>query len=120
MFVNRTHPDTQPWWTKVTKDCNLDGFCRPECREIADVVKSHPCMQGDIAKSVNYLLQMSKEGTELLGKLYSCSTASLNESNELNRCPEAESNYVADDARTNVAANCIVMYCFLASLMFRL
>ena len=108
--MNRTHPDTEPWWTKVVKDCNLDGFCRPECKEAADVVKGHPCMQGEIAKTVKFLLQTSKEGTELLGKIHSCSSSdSQVDGNGIDRCPAVNSNYVADDARANIAFPLIVI-----------
>lgn len=69
VFVNRTHPDTEPWWTKVVKDCNLDGFCRPECREVVDVVKGPilACKERSQKRSIS-CCRCLKKGLSFSGK----------------------------------------------------
>ncbi|XP_005101066.2 MOXD1 homolog 1-like [Aplysia californica] len=73
-FTNGSHPETDRLWEKLEKNCNLDGFCRPECREITDELKKHPCMQGEVGDLVNFRLVRSHEGSQFLGRVHSCPT----------------------------------------------
>merc|ERR1711874_356174 len=71
-FINASNPETAKRWYEVERNCNLNGFCRPECRELVAEIKRHPCMQGDMARLVTYLLTRYREGSQFLGRTHSC------------------------------------------------
>lgn len=72
-FLNPTDPANVERNTELERNCNLDGFCRPECRETVDELQQHPCLQGEAGRLVRYLMTQSHEGTKYLGRLTSCS-----------------------------------------------
>jgi len=118
-FINQQDSETNKWWSQVTKSCNTNGFCRPECREIANVVKNHPCMKGEAAALINKALTnwVGKAGPELLARLNSCQDDQV--------CPKCEANcpdetYVADGASGTTTAIVITLTSVLASRVFTL
>jgi len=56
----------------VEKNCNQNGFCRPECQAVAERVKRHPCLQGDMKMLTTVILTTTHEGSQLLGRIHSC------------------------------------------------
>ena len=114
-FTNPADPQTYKWWSEVEKSCNTNGFCRPECREIATVVKNHPCMKGDAAAVVNWLLGTSKKGNDLLARLGSCGHDMT--------CPDCKDScpdepYVADGAGAISATALVTMFPLVIALLF--
>ncbi|CAL1540800.1 unnamed protein product [Lymnaea stagnalis] len=73
-FLNFSSSNTIKIVTDLEKNCNLNGFCRPECTAVVENLRSHPCLTGEAGKLVKYLLARSKQGLELLGRLHSCPT----------------------------------------------
>ncbi|CAL1525883.1 unnamed protein product [Lymnaea stagnalis] len=71
-FTDVTNPDAIRMYTELTKNCNLDGFCRPECQELANTLNRHPCLNGDAARIVNHFMESRRTGLEFLGRLHSC------------------------------------------------
>ncbi|KAK0040025.1 DBH-like monooxygenase protein 2 [Biomphalaria pfeifferi] len=85
-FLTPTNPETIRIATDLYKNCNLDGFCRPECKEIVRNISSSPCFQGDTGKFVKSYLAMSKEGLDILGRLQSCPVSSV-QNCTVQQCP---------------------------------
>ncbi|KAH9508903.1 hypothetical protein Btru_050423 [Bulinus truncatus] len=71
-ILNPYNPETISMATDLYKNCNLDGFCRPECKDVVKTISSHPCFQGETGKFVKSFMASSKEGLEFLGRLQSC------------------------------------------------
>nr|KAI8748695.1 tyramine beta-hydroxylase-like [Biomphalaria glabrata] len=69
---NASNPETFKMATDLSKNCNLDGFCRPECKDLVQNITSGPCFQGQTSQFVKSMLTTSKEGLEMLGRLQSC------------------------------------------------
>uniref|UniRef100_A0A2C9KYZ7 Uncharacterized protein n=1 Tax=Biomphalaria glabrata TaxID=6526 RepID=A0A2C9KYZ7_BIOGL len=85
-LLTPNNPETIRIATDLYKNCNLDGFCRPECKEIVRNISSSPCFQGDTGKFVKSYLAMSKEGLDLLGRLQSCPVSSV-QNCTVQQCP---------------------------------
>ncbi|KAH9508904.1 DBH-like monooxygenase protein 2 [Bulinus truncatus] len=71
-FTNLNSPNMTYYVERLMADCNLDGFCRPECRQIRDEIAQHPCMKGEILKVINLIFKMSKQGVNFLVRYHSC------------------------------------------------
>ncbi|BFZ05846.1 hypothetical protein BsWGS_08885 [Bradybaena similaris] len=71
-FLNISNPATAKMMFDVTKSCNLDGFCRPECRDVLNGLKSHPCLKGIANQWITTRMSMTHEGLDFLGRLRSC------------------------------------------------
>ncbi|KAH9508905.1 DBH-like monooxygenase protein 1 [Bulinus truncatus] len=71
-LTDPNNPETIKMSTELSKNCNLDGFCRPECKQVINNITSSPCFQSEMSKFVKNALASSKEGLEILGRLQSC------------------------------------------------
>ncbi|GFN92856.1 dopamine beta-hydroxylase-like isoform x3 [Plakobranchus ocellatus] len=61
---------------ELEKNCNLNGFCRPECLEVVErLSQQHPCFVPgqQMTAFVNWFLQQFPEGIRFLGRFHSCS-----------------------------------------------
>ncbi|KAK3764739.1 hypothetical protein RRG08_042048 [Elysia crispata] len=59
----------------LEKNCNLNGFCRPECLKVVEKLSRHPCLVPgqQMTTFVYWYLQFSPEGVRFLGHFHSCS-----------------------------------------------
>jgi len=117
VFTNGSHPDTKGWWQEVDKNCNLDGFCRPECKEISERVKNHPCLKGPASSWVNYVFDQFHEGTALRAKLHSCNSedSAKDCADCMEYCPTDD---VRDSATGSAAAGVVTFFALLAVRVF--
>ncbi|XP_035824352.1 DBH-like monooxygenase protein 2 homolog [Aplysia californica] len=76
-FLDFSNDDMAPLIAELKKNCNLDGFCRPECKDITRRIKQHPCLQGEAEMLVTHFLSESHDGAKILGRLHSCSPDEL-------------------------------------------
>ncbi|KAK3782593.1 hypothetical protein RRG08_038373 [Elysia crispata] len=71
-----THFDenySPPWTVQVKDNCRMDGYCRPQCREIVErLVKDDPCMTKDASTVINWRLESTEEGREALARINGC------------------------------------------------
>merc|ERR1712110_625712 len=105
------------WWQEVDKNCNLDGFCRPECKEISERVKNHPCLKGPASSWVNYVFDQFHEGTALRAKLHSCNSedSAKDCADCMEYCPTDD---VRDSATGSAAAGVVTFFALLAVRVF--
>ncbi|GFN79622.1 temptin [Plakobranchus ocellatus] len=71
-FTNLSNPQAQRVYAELQKNCNLNGFCRPECQATLDRYADHPCWNGEADRFVKRVFASYPEGVELLGRLHSC------------------------------------------------
>ncbi|XP_035824369.1 MOXD1 homolog 1 [Aplysia californica] len=114
-FTDESHPETARLWQDLEKNCNLDGFCRPECRKITDELKKHPCMQGEVADLVNFRLARNHEGSKFLGRVHSCPTMDQNpgDVNCSSHCSDVCPGNVRDNAPGSAAMFWLVTLSFV-------
>ncbi|GFN79659.1 dopamine beta-hydroxylase [Plakobranchus ocellatus] len=70
-----THFDKnyQPPWTEEVKEyCQMDGFCRPECRRTVERLMEDPCMDKAASLIVNWRLADSDMGRSALARMNGC------------------------------------------------
>lgn len=73
-FGNVSNPEMLEHYTNLRDNCNLDGLCRSECKELVEGMMDHPCLENKQMNSlVTRFLGQYKEGVEFLGRLHSCS-----------------------------------------------
>ncbi|GFS24657.1 dopamine beta-hydroxylase [Elysia marginata] len=71
-FVNLTNPESAAMASELEKNCNLNGFCRPECEATVRKLDQHPCLNGEAERFVKRVFASYPEGVELLGRYHSC------------------------------------------------
>ncbi|RUS91459.1 hypothetical protein EGW08_000783 [Elysia chlorotica] len=96
-FVNLTTPESMAVFVELRRNCNLNGFCRPECEQTVRRLEQHPCMQGEAERFVKGIFESFPEGVEMLGRLHSCS-GSKSHSTEPDTCSKEDCKEWCDDA----------------------
>ncbi|BFZ05845.1 hypothetical protein BsWGS_08884 [Bradybaena similaris] len=111
-FLNFTNPTSAKIVQDVTKNCNLDGFCRLECRAVLNGLKEHPCLKGTANQWVTRSLSNSKEGVNFLGRLRSCSVTES--------CTDQCSSCIPDegDDASRILVNSAILLLTPALIMF--
>ncbi|CAG5117330.1 unnamed protein product, partial [Candidula unifasciata] len=130
-FLNVSNPATGKMMFEVTKSCNLDGFCRPECRDVLQGLKQHPCLKGHANLWITRLMSQTIEGLDFLGRLRSCPTDETCTSQCPNHtcsdhctvhtcnmtCPKCDL-YISKDDSHKMAANSAIVIFLFAFLIF--